>query len=151
MRPPKPGSLLVIVLSCPQIGSLSNSTANQRAAQNNYWTLGLQDLYFLNFVTCNAPYSFLGKHSHLAIKTNFTFKFFRRVFFLKCLNRFRCTFLASFYTNFSVFNEFFEQVFFKEFFRWFFPTIWLNKKVFYDVSNNTIGQGILMLTWPNSL
>jgi hypothetical protein len=29
-------SLLVIVLSCPLIGSLSSSTANQRAAQNNY-------------------------------------------------------------------------------------------------------------------
>ena len=28
------------------------STANQRAAQNNYQTLGFQDLYFLNFVTC---------------------------------------------------------------------------------------------------
>ena len=37
---PKPGSLIVIVLSCPQIGSLSSSTANQRAAQNNYWALG---------------------------------------------------------------------------------------------------------------
>ena len=46
------GSLLVIVLSCPQIGSLSSSTANQRAAQNNYRALGCQNLYFLNFVTC---------------------------------------------------------------------------------------------------
>ena len=49
---PKTGSLLVIVLSCPQIGSLSSSTANQRAAQNNYRAFGCQDLYFLNFVTC---------------------------------------------------------------------------------------------------
>ena len=32
--PPKSGFLLVIVLSCPIIGSLSSSTANQRAAQN---------------------------------------------------------------------------------------------------------------------
>ena len=47
LRPPKPGSLLVIVLSCPQIGSLSSSTANQRAAQNNYRALGCQDLYNL--------------------------------------------------------------------------------------------------------
>ena len=37
---PKSSSLLVIVLSCPLIGSLSSSTANWRAAQNNYWTLG---------------------------------------------------------------------------------------------------------------
>ena len=29
-----------IVLSYPQIGSLSSSTANQRAAQRNYWALG---------------------------------------------------------------------------------------------------------------
>ena len=46
-------SLLIIILSCPQIGSLSSSTANQRAAQYNYPALGCQDLYFLNFVTCN--------------------------------------------------------------------------------------------------
>ena len=52
LRPPKSGSLLVIVFSCPQIGSLSSPTANQRAALNNYWALGFQDLYFLNFVTC---------------------------------------------------------------------------------------------------
>ena len=32
---PKSVSLLVIVLSCPLIGSFSSSTANQRAAQNN--------------------------------------------------------------------------------------------------------------------
>ena len=37
LRPRKTGSLLVIVLSCPLIGSLSSSTANQRAAQNNYY------------------------------------------------------------------------------------------------------------------
>ena len=57
LRHPKTGSLyvLVIVLSCPQIGSLSSSTANQRAAQNNYRSLGCQDLYFLNFVTCKNP------------------------------------------------------------------------------------------------
>ena len=47
------GFLLVIVLSCPQIDSLSSSTANQRAAQNNYWAFECQDMYFLNFVTCN--------------------------------------------------------------------------------------------------
>ena len=47
----KTGSLLVNVLSCPQIGSLSNSTANQSAAQNNYLALGCQDVYFLNVVT----------------------------------------------------------------------------------------------------
>ena len=28
---------IVIVLSCPLIGSLSSSTANQRAAQNKYY------------------------------------------------------------------------------------------------------------------
>ena len=44
--------LLVIVLSCLQIGSLSSSTANQRAAQNNYWVLGCHNLYLLNFVSC---------------------------------------------------------------------------------------------------
>ena len=49
--PPNSGSLLVIVLSCPLIGSISSSTANQRAAQNNYQTLGFQNLYFLNCVT----------------------------------------------------------------------------------------------------
>ena len=49
---PRPSALLVIFLSCPQIGSLSSSTANQRAAENNYRALGHQDLYFLNFVTC---------------------------------------------------------------------------------------------------
>ena len=27
----------------------------------------------------------------------------------------------------------------------------IEQKVFYDVSNNTIGLGIWMLTWPNSL
>jgi hypothetical protein len=43
----------VIVLNCPLIGSLSSSIANQKAAQNNYRTLGFQDLYFLNFVTCS--------------------------------------------------------------------------------------------------
>ena len=48
---PKVRLYIVIVLSCPLIGSLSSSTANQRAAQNNYRTLGFQDLYFLNFVT----------------------------------------------------------------------------------------------------
>ena len=53
LRPPKSGSLLVIVFSCPQIGSLSSSTANQRAAQNNHQALGWLDLFFLNFVTCN--------------------------------------------------------------------------------------------------
>ena len=52
LRHPKTGSLLVVVLSCPQIGSLSSSTANQRAAQNNYQALGCQGLYFLNFVMC---------------------------------------------------------------------------------------------------
>ena len=50
-------SLLVILLSCHQIGSLSSSTANQRAAQNNYRALGCQDLYFLNFVTCTLKNS----------------------------------------------------------------------------------------------
>ena len=52
----KSESLLVIVLSCPLIGSLSRSTANQEAAQNNYYTepdFGFCDLYFLNFFTCN--------------------------------------------------------------------------------------------------
>ena len=39
-------------MSCPNIGSLSSSTANQRAAQNNYRAYGCQDLYFLNFVAC---------------------------------------------------------------------------------------------------
>ena len=52
LRDPKTGALLVIVLSCPQIGSTSSSTSNQRAAQNNHQALGSQDLYFLNFVTC---------------------------------------------------------------------------------------------------
>ena len=47
LRPPKPCSLSVIVLSCPIIGSLSSSTANQRAADNNYQALVFQDLYFL--------------------------------------------------------------------------------------------------------
>ena len=51
LRPPKPGSFLVIILSCPLIGSLNSSTANQRAAQNNYYALWFQYLYFLNFVT----------------------------------------------------------------------------------------------------
>ena len=54
MRPPEPGSLSVIILTCPLIGSLSSSTVNQRAAQNNYRALGLQDLYFLNVVTCTG-------------------------------------------------------------------------------------------------
>ena len=36
--PSKSGSLLVIVLSYRLIGSLSSSTANQRVAQNNYYT-----------------------------------------------------------------------------------------------------------------
>ena len=40
LRPLKTGSLLVIVLSCPQIGSLSSSTANQMAAQNDYRAFG---------------------------------------------------------------------------------------------------------------
>ena len=53
LRPPKLGSLWAIVLSCPLIGSLSSSTADQRAAQNNYWALGFQDLCFSNFVTYN--------------------------------------------------------------------------------------------------
>ena len=39
-------------MSCPQIGSLITSTANQKAAQNNYRALGCQNLYFLNFVAC---------------------------------------------------------------------------------------------------
>ena len=52
MRPPQPSSLLVIFLSCPLIGSLSSSAANQRAAQNNYRALGIQDLFFLIFLTC---------------------------------------------------------------------------------------------------
>jgi hypothetical protein len=46
---------LVIVLSCPQIGSLSSSTVNQRQGgqiKTNYGVFGCQDLYFLNFVTC---------------------------------------------------------------------------------------------------
>ena len=38
LRHLKTSSLLVIVLSCPLIGSLSSSTANQRATQNNYYT-----------------------------------------------------------------------------------------------------------------
>ena len=46
-KTPKPGSLLVIILSCPPIGSLSSSTANPRAAENNYRALGCQDLYYL--------------------------------------------------------------------------------------------------------
>ena len=54
LRQPKISSLLVIVLSCPPIGSLSSSTTNQRAAQNNYRALGCQELYFLNSVTCNC-------------------------------------------------------------------------------------------------
>ena len=53
---PKSGSLVVIILTCPLIGSLSSSTANQRAAQNNYQALGCQDLYFLNFV-CTHPFT----------------------------------------------------------------------------------------------
>ena len=61
MRPPKPGSLLVIVLSCPQIGSLSSLTANQKAAQNNYWALGCQDLYYLNFGTCTILFQIVAK------------------------------------------------------------------------------------------
>ena len=44
LKHPKTSFLLVIVLSCPQIGSLSSSTANQRAAQNNYRAWGFQDL-----------------------------------------------------------------------------------------------------------
>ena len=52
-RHPKTSSLLVIVLSCPQIDSLSSSTANQREAQNNYRALGCHDLYYLNFVASN--------------------------------------------------------------------------------------------------
>ena len=45
LRTPKSGSFLVIVFSCPLIGFLSSSTANQRVAQNNQYTLyraGLQ-------------------------------------------------------------------------------------------------------------
>ena len=38
LGPLKSGSLLVIVLSCPLIGSLSSSAVKQRPAQNNYYT-----------------------------------------------------------------------------------------------------------------
>ena len=51
----KTGTLLVIFLSCPQIGSLSSSTANQGTAQNNYQAC--QSLYFLNFVTCKVGWN----------------------------------------------------------------------------------------------
>ena len=57
-------------MSCPQIGSLSSSTANQKAAQNNYRALGCQDLYFLNFVTCNQTKSW-GTFKHLLLLHSF--------------------------------------------------------------------------------
>ena len=50
LGPPKSGSLLVIVLSCPLIGSLSSSTVTQRPAQDNYYTdpnFGVQEFVFL--------------------------------------------------------------------------------------------------------
>ena len=52
LEPQSPALYIVIVLSCPLIGSRSSSTANQRAAQNNCRALGSQDLYFLKFFTC---------------------------------------------------------------------------------------------------
>jgi len=56
LRHPKTSSSLVMVLSWLQIGSLSSSTANQRAAQKYFWALGCQDLYFLNSDTCTYLY-----------------------------------------------------------------------------------------------
>ena len=44
LRSTNPETLKVWLFIC--------STANQRATQNNYRTLGFQDLYFLNFFTC---------------------------------------------------------------------------------------------------
>ena len=56
LRHPNTSSSLVMVLSWLQIGSLSSSTANQRAAQKYFWALGCQDLYFLNSDTCTYLY-----------------------------------------------------------------------------------------------
>ena len=91
----RPALYYWLLLSWPEIGSRSSSTANQRAAQDNYWALGCQDLYFLNFVTCmtlplmyvsNQPahtpglrktfflsfYSFMDE-THISIIKDFTF------------------------------------------------------------------------------
>ena len=54
LEPQSPALYIVIVLSCPLIGSRSSSTANQRAGQKNCRSLGSQDLYFLNFFTCTS-------------------------------------------------------------------------------------------------
>ena len=54
LEPQSPALYIVIVLSCPLIGSRSSSTANQRVDQNNCQTLGSQDLYFLKIFTCEA-------------------------------------------------------------------------------------------------
>ena len=47
LRPPKSVSLFVVLLSCPYIGSLSSSTANQRAAKTNCYA----ELQFQNFIS----------------------------------------------------------------------------------------------------
>ena len=52
---------IVIVLSCPLIGSCNSSTANQRAAQNNCMALGSQDLYFLKYLPVKFWHDFRKK------------------------------------------------------------------------------------------
>ena len=58
LGPSKSGSLLVIVLSCLLICSPSSSTANQRAAQNN-WMVNAQqcfaDIYYHWTQGCSLP------------------------------------------------------------------------------------------------
>ena len=59
LEPQSPALYIVIVLSCPLIGSRSSgATANQGAEQNNCRALGSQDLYFLKFFTCKQKISF---------------------------------------------------------------------------------------------
>ncbi len=80
---PKVQLYIVIDLSCPLIGSLSSSTANQRAAQNNYRTLGCQNLCFLNFVTKKlAKNDFNTNLDCMKSSTNFSYiEFAQRVTF----------------------------------------------------------------------
>ena len=60
LDPQRPALYIVIVLSCPLIGSRSvvccGATANQRAAQNDCRALGSKDLYSLKFFTCNVSF-----------------------------------------------------------------------------------------------
>jgi hypothetical protein len=64
---------IVIVLSCPLIGSLSNSTANQKAAQNNLYI----EPEFGDPSTCTTdtflPVKYLGSEYSKLLECNFLF------------------------------------------------------------------------------